>query len=79
MCTKKVKYFRELAKNTSKSGILSVTYTNSEPRREIFKYNDVEGMKRFKELTHKDILSKCFEEEEDTIKASEKWFKRDPF
>ena len=53
MCTKKVKYFRELAKNTSKSGILSVTYTNSEPRREIFKYNDVEGMKRFNNILHR--------------------------
>ena len=58
---------------------MKVLHQNSEPRREIFKYNDVEGMKRFKELTSKDILSKCFEEEEDTIKASEKWFKRDPF
>ena len=45
-----------------------------EPRREIFKYNDEAGMKKFKELTSANTHSKCFEQE-DIIKASNKWLK----
>ena len=54
---------------------LKVIQKSSERRKEMFKYNDVEGMRKFKELTSKDILSKCFDEK-DIIKASEKWFKQ---
>ena len=43
-------------------------------RREIFKYDDTEGQKRFKELTSENKLSKCFEDE-DILKASDKWLK----
>ena len=43
-------------------------------RQEIFKYDDVEGQKRFKELTSQNILSKCFGEV-DIVKDSEKWLK----
>ena len=43
-----------------------------EQRKEVFKYNDVDGQKRFKELTSKNTLSKCFDEEEDVFKASSK-------
>ena len=43
-------------------------------RTEIFKYNDVEGQKKFKELTSKKILSRCFEEQ-DILKASARWLK----
>ena len=32
-----------------------------EPRKEIFKYNDIDGQKRFKELTSKDTLSNWFD------------------
>ena len=46
-----------------------------EQRKEIFKYNDLEGQKRFKELTSKNILSKCFDNEKDIVKASSKWLK----
>ena len=46
-----------------------------EQRKEIFKYNDLEGQKRFKELTSKNILSKCFDNEKDILKASSKWLK----
>ena len=40
----------------------------------MFKYNDEDGKKRFKELTSQNTLSKCFEEN-DILKASEKWLK----
>ena len=43
-------------------------------RTEVFKYNDEEGKTRFRELTSKNTLSKCFEEK-DIIKASQKWMK----
>ena len=43
-------------------------------RREIFKYSDVEGQQRFKELTSKETLSKCFQNK-DIVKESEKWLK----
>ena len=46
-----------------------------EQRKEIFNYNNVDGQKRFKELTSKNTLSKCFDEEEDVFKASSKWLK----
>ena len=46
-----------------------------EQRKEIFKYNDIDGQKRFKDLTSKNILSKCFDEENDVVKASSKWLK----
>ena len=43
-------------------------------RREIFKYNDVEGLNKFREMTSNDVLSKCFEEK-DFKKAADKWLK----
>ena len=46
-----------------------------EERKEIFKYNDDEGQKRFMELTSKNTLTKCFDEEKDILKASSKWLK----
>ena len=44
-------------------------------RREIFKYDDVEGQKKFKELTSKNTLSRCFDDERSILKASEQWLK----
>ena len=46
-----------------------------EQRREIFKYNDIEGQKKFKELTSNDTLSKCFDGKNDIQKSSAKWLK----
>merc|ERR1712096_56141 len=53
---------------------LKVSQKVIKSRREIFKYDDAEGQKRFKELTSQNILSKCFEEK-NILKASEKWLK----
>ena len=53
---------------------LKVLSKVNDVRREIFKYHDAEGLKRFKELTSEDVLSKCFDEK-DTVKASTKWLK----
>ena len=51
---------------------LKVHQMKDKSRREIFKYNDIDGQKRFKEFTSQNVLSKCFEEP-DIMKASEKW------
>ena len=40
---------------------LKVQLKITQSRREIFKYKDVEGQRRFKELTSRNTLSKCFE------------------
>ena len=53
---------------------LKVHQMKDKSRREIFKYNDIDGQKRFKEFTSQNVLSKCFEEP-DIMKASEKWLK----
>jgi hypothetical protein len=53
---------------------LKVLENVPQPRTEIFKYNDIEGQKQFKELTSKNILSRCFEEQ-DILKASARWLK----
>ena len=45
-----------------------------EIRREVFKYDDEEGMKKFREMTSKDVLSNCFDEI-DVTKAANKWLK----
>ena len=45
-----------------------------EIRREVFKYDDEEGMKKFREMTSKDVLSNCFDEK-DVTKAANKWLK----
>ena len=45
-----------------------------ETRKEIFKYNDEEGKKKFYEMTSNDALTKCFDEE-DFTKAAKKWIK----
>ena len=43
-------------------------------RREIFKYNDEEGLKKFREMTSQEVLTNCFEEK-DISKAANKWLK----
>ena len=53
---------------------LKVQQKVTQSRREIFKYDDVEGQKQFKELTSHNILSKCFGKG-DIVKESEKWLK----
>ena len=54
---------------------LKVIKKITQSRKEIFKYDDEEGKKRFRELTSQNILTKCFEEEEDIQKASKRWLK----
>ena len=54
--------------------LLKTLKEETETRREIFKYNDKEGLKKFYEMTSKDILTKCFDED-DITKASKKWLK----
>ena len=53
---------------------LKVIKDVKESRREIFKFNDEEGLKKFKELTSQDTLTNCFNEE-DSCKSSNKWLK----
>ena len=43
-------------------------------RREIFKYNDEEGLNNFRKMTSNDVLTKYFEEK-DFNKAADKWLK----
>ena len=43
-------------------------------RREIFKYNDEEGLHKFRKMTSNDVLTKCFDEK-DFNKAADKWLK----
>ena len=45
-----------------------------EPRREMFKYNDKEGLKMFRDLTSKNILTKCFDHN-DITETANKWLK----
>ena len=45
-----------------------------ETRKEIFKYNDEEGKKKFYEMTSQDVLTRCFDEE-DITKAAKKWLR----
>ena len=54
--------------------LLKTLKEEKETRREIFKYNYKEGLHKFYEMTSKDILTKCFDEE-DITKASKKWLK----
>ena len=44
-------------------------------RREIFKYDDVEEQKKFKELTSKNTLSRCFDDNRSILKESKQWLK----
>ena len=46
-----------------------------EPRREIFKYNDEEGLKKFREMTSQDVLTNCFDDK-DVTKAANQWLKK---
>ena len=45
-----------------------------ETRREVFKYNDDEGLNKFREMTSNDVLTKCFDEENINT-AVDKWLK----